>query len=383
VTVAILAIVAAPLLLVTVGAVLPQVPWLGHAGAYLSAWSVWLVLAGVVVAVAGSIALLRRGTVTRVLVVVAGVATVAIAFTIVTVQLRVAQEHQVGVRIAELFRLTEGDVGPDEDDTYGEHDGAPQGVSLWRPDGTAEEGGGAPVVVLVHGGGWISGERTQPRTASNAAWFAEQGYLAVSVDYPLSDDEHHFWDVVEPQVACALAWVGANAADHGGDASEVYLVGDSAGGNVALDVAYRAASGDLEPACGGAVPPVTAVSTLYPVANPIDFHDNPDPVLGDRSRAMVESYTGGIPDEVPERYSAVWPAEHASAASPPTLMVLGSSDHMVPTTGAEDLVDVLRANGVEHDLVEIPFAEHVFDAALGGVGTQVWRDLTLRLFEAS
>ncbi|WP_418277082.1 alpha/beta hydrolase [Isoptericola jiangsuensis] len=384
VTVGVLVGLAAVLLLLAVGMVATQVPGLGQAGAYVSAWAVWVVVAGFAVAAAGSVALLRRGTLTRLAVTAVGLVVVAISFTVLTQQLRVAQEHGVGVRIAELFRVGRGDVAPDQDDTYGDHDGEAQGMSIWLPDG-ADRGSqdGAPVVVLVHGGGWVAGERSQTTTASHAAWFASQGYLALSVDYPLSTTTEHRWDVVEPQVACALAWAGAHAADHGGDASHVFLVGDSAGGNIALDVAYRTASGTLEAACGGEVPPVAAVSTLYPVANPIDFHDNPDLLLGDRSRSMIERYTGGTPDEVPERYAAVWPAEHVSAAAPPTLMVLGTADHMVPTTGADDLVDVLRANAVTHDLVRIPHGEHVFDAAPGGVGTQVWRELTLRLFTAA
>ncbi len=377
----ILVVPAVLLAVAAAGALLPGVPWLGQVGGYAAAWAPWLVVAGLAVTVCATVALLRRGSVTRVVAVAGGLVAAALSFVVVTQQLRVAQEHAVGVQIAELFRFTPGDTEADLDARYGEADGEPQDLSLWLPEGGAA--GEAPVVVLVHGGGWVAGERSQTTTASHAAWFAAQGYLAVSIDYPLSGDDRHLWDAVEPQVACALVWVGEHAAEHGGDADRVFLAGDSAGGNLALEVAFRAAAGDLDPACDGTVPPVAAVSTLYPVASPGGLHGNTDPVMGSRGRELTEQYTGGSPSEYPERYAAITPAEHVTPDSPPTLMVAGKADHLVPAAGAEELAAVLSGAGVARELVLLPAADHVFDSAPGGIGTQVWRDLTLRLFERS
>ncbi|MCK0115890.1 alpha/beta hydrolase [Isoptericola sp. S6320L] len=381
VVVGILVVVAVTLAVVAAGALLPGVPWVGHVGGYAAAWAPWIVVAGLVVTLGAAATLLRHGTVARVVAVAGGLVAAAAALVVVTQQLRVAQEHAVGVQIAELFRLTPGDVGADLDARYGEVDGEPQDLSLWLPEGGAAEA--APVVVLVHGGGWVSGDRLQRTTASHAAWFAAQGYLAVSIDYPLSSDDRHRWDTVEPQVACALAWVGEHAAEHGGDATELFLAGDSAGGNLALEVAYRTAAGDLEPACDGHLPPVAAVSTLYPVASPVGVHDNPDPVMGPRGRELTERYTGGTPSQHAERYAAITPAEHVTPGAPPTLIVTGEADHLVPPDGSQELAAVLAGQGARQELVLLPAADHVFDTAPGGVGTQVWRDLTLRLFARS
>lgn len=379
--VGVLVVLAVLLSVVAAGALLPSVPWVGHVGGYAAAWAPWTVVLGVVVTMGATIALVRRGSVARVVAVVGGLVAAATSFAVVTQQLQVAQDHAVGVRIAELFRVTADDVAPDVDARYGDDEGAPQHLSLWLPEG--ETDGAAPVVVLVHGGGWVSGDRLQRTTASHAAWFAAQGYVAVSIDYPLSDGDRHRWDAVEPQVGCALVWVAEHAAEHGGDPETVFLAGDSAGGNLALEVAYRSAADDLEPACEGSVPPVAAVSTLYPVASPVGVHENTDPVMGDRGRELTEQYTGGTPSEHPERYAAVTPAEHVTADAPPTLVVAGEADHLVPASGAEELAAVLEGTGVPHELVLLPAADHVFDSAPGGVGTQVWRELTLRMFERS
>ncbi|ANC30419.1 alpha/beta hydrolase [Isoptericola dokdonensis] len=384
VTVVVLAVVAVLLALVAVGALLPGVPGLGHLGAQASAWAVWLAVAGLVVTLLGAVALLRHGSVARVVVVCAGLVAAVCSVVVVTVQLRVAQEHEVAVDIAEMFRVSQDRRAHDVDVTYGEQDGVPLGLSLWLPDGgTGTSAAAAPVVVLVHGGGWTGGHRAQAGTAAHATWFADQGYLVASVDYPLATATTPRWDTAEAQVACALVWLGQHAADHGGDPGRVLLAGDSAGGNLALDVAYRGAAGTLAPACEGPVPPVTAVSALYPVASPVAFHDNPDPLLGADARRYAETYTGGTPDEVPDRYASIWPAVHVTDVSPPTLMVHGAADHLVPAAGTQQLGDVLRTHGVTHDVVLVPAADHVFDRAPGGVGTQVWRELTARLVPAS
>ncbi|WP_143762077.1 alpha/beta hydrolase [Isoptericola variabilis] len=370
---------AVVLALLVAGMLAPHVPVLGLAGVTASAYLAWALLGAAVVTVLAAILLMRRGGVVRVAATTLGLAALAGSVVVGWQQLSVAREHRVAVDVGGLFALTGSRAEPDASAAYGEHEGRPLGLSLWEPAGSGA--GAAPVVVLLHGGGWTSQDRLERTTTAHATWFAEQGYLAISVDYPLSDDEHHLWEVAEPQVACALSWVQDNAARHGGDPGRVFLVGASAGGNLALDVAYRAAAGDLDPACGSAPPVVAAVSTLYPVASPAAFAAGADPLLGGAARDTAIAYTGGTPEGVPERYAAVTPAEHVTDAAPPTLVVAGAADHLVPPAGAVDLAATLEDAGVSHELVVLPAAGHRFDAAPGGVGTQVWRELTLRWFD--
>lgn len=367
------------LALLVTGMLAPGIPVLGIAGASASAFVAWLVALAAVVTVVAAVTLMRHGSVTRVVATVLGLAALGGGVVVGWQQLSVAREHAVAVDVGALFAVVGSDAEPDTFTSYGEHDGEPLELSMWEPaGGTTPEP--APVVVLVHAGGGAL-DPLQPSIISHAAWFAEQGYLAVSLEYPLSDDEHHQWDLVEPRVACALTWVEQHAAEHGGDAGRIFLVGDSMGGNVALQVAYRGVAGDLESSCGGSVPAVDAVSTLYPVASPADFYANPDPVLGGVARDAAIAYTGGTPAGVPERYTAITPAEHLTGTAPATLMVTGAADHLVPPGGAGDLAAALDGVDVPHELVLLPAGEHGFDRAPSGVGTQVWRELTLQWFE--
>ncbi|QPL06198.1 MULTISPECIES: alpha/beta hydrolase [Actinomyces] len=251
---------------------------------------------------------------------------------------------------------------------------------------------GVPVIVLIHGGGWSNGNRLNPMTRGQADWFARQGYLAVALDYPLSTTDQPTWQLAESRTACGLAWVGAHATEHGGDARRLALVGDSAGGHLALNLTYRQALGTLPTYptdCGGQVPDIGAVLTEYPIADPVGFHDNPDLVMGPFVSERAERYTGGAPAEVPERYEAIDPvrllrqvADAGQAAGlPPTLIVAGERDHVVPVGGARALDALLSEVGTEHETHIVPFTDHVFDLNPGSAVSQMWRDRALAILK--
>ncbi len=107
-----------------------------------------------------------------------------------------------------------------------------EGVEL-RPGLTADvavpKGSGPhPVVVYLHGGGWIGGS---PKTHRKLGMqFAEAGYLTINVDYRLAP-EHPFPAGLDDCVY-AVKWAGDNAKRWNGDASRLAVGGDSAGGNL-------------------------------------------------------------------------------------------------------------------------------------------------------
>jgi acetyl esterase/lipase len=250
-------------------------------------------------------------------------------------------------------------------------------LSIYRPRGSALH---APVLVYIHGGGWIAGDRGGH--GADLRWFADHGWLTIGVDYPLSSGARHLWDVTQDQIGCALAWVAKNASTYGGDASRLSLSGDSAGGNLAINGAYMAANGKLRSSCGGRLPAISAVSALYPVVDPAGFFNNDASVLAGTSRDMAEAYTGGSPQQFPDRYAAISSETYISAGAPPTLIIVGEADHLVPVEGTYRFTERARSVGVDVKLVAVPYADHVFDARRGSVGQQAYRQLTARWLEA-
>lgn len=106
-------------------------------------------------------------------------------------------------------------------------------VRVYTPEGTAP----LPVIVYIHGGGWVIGS-----LAGSDAFcrrFAQgTGCVVVSVDYRLAP-EHRFPAAVDDSFA-AVEWVAQNAAEIGGDPERIVVSGDSAGGNLAAAVTIRA-----------------------------------------------------------------------------------------------------------------------------------------------
>ncbi|PSL52326.1 acetyl esterase/lipase [Saccharothrix carnea] len=365
-----LGLVVAVVFLVVVSTFLPAP--VNVVGATLSSFSAHLAISSLLLVAAVGWLWWRRRTWARGALVLLAVLSLAGVTVIGGRQLAMADREKADLDVGALLELSHGSASPDENVDYLRFEGQALSLSVWRQaDG---DGAGAPVIVMVHGGGFISSSRLEGTPPAHARWFAEHGYLVISADYTLSTDQRHLWDVTEQQIGCALAWTGANARRYGGDTTRLMLVGDSAGGNLALRAAYKGNAGQLRSSCGGTPPRVAAVSALYPVSDMAQLYAN------EPSRIFAERYVGGSPDQYPERYAATTPANHITPQAPPTLLTMGTSDYIVPPDGTRRLYDRLHRGDVPCDLVEVPYGQHVFDAAPGAVGTQVWRQATLRWF---
>jgi len=109
-----------------------------------------------------------------------------------------------------------------------------------------------PVLLFLHGGGFVIGDlETHDRACRTLCHHANM--LVVAVDYRLAPE--HPFPAAPDDVEAALRWVGAHAADLGGDASRIAVAGDSAGAQLALVGARRVGS-----------PAVRALGLIYPVA---------------------------------------------------------------------------------------------------------------------
>ena len=98
-------------------------------------------------------------------------------------------------------------------------------LDLARPEGD----GPFPAVVVIHGGAWRAGDKSQVQTKPKA--FNGRGYVLVSVNYRL-----HPAVIYKEQagdIAQAIRWVHDHAKEHGGDPRRVFLMGHSAGAHLA------------------------------------------------------------------------------------------------------------------------------------------------------
>jgi acetyl esterase/lipase len=215
-----------------------------------------------------------------------------------------------------------------------------------------------PCVIVIHGGGWDGGDRTQL-----AAWNARlvaQGYAVAAISYRLAP--RHIWPAQRDDVLAALAWLKAHAVRLQVVPTRFVLLGRSAGGQLATAVGY-----------GAHDPAIRGVIALYAP------HDMPfawsvsreDDALN--SVNLMRQYFGGPPD-TPARlalYESASGQRLARPDSPPTLLVHGEPDTLAWHRHSERLMARLQEQGVPHYYLRLPWATHGFDFNPNGPGGQL------------
>ncbi len=363
-------------LLVLIGAHLFGLPLISPIGSIvLSVFGPWLIVLPLAL---GAFTLwVWRSSHSRAALVLTLVAIVAAGGASFSLSRIMAECHRHGVPIDLLSALRVRVLPgwqPDDDVVYGTWQDQALHLIVYKPAATAIRP--APILLYIHGGGFSAGDRFEG--GKNLRWFADRGWLVLSIDYTLSADDRQLWNVTTRQVGCSMAWTAANAARLGGDPARLSLVGSSAGGNLAINAAYLANAGRLESSCGGTVPQVAAVSALYPPVDLAAAWVSQVPAISDMARKFNTYYLGGGPEQFPDRYRFVASATHINAAAPPTLVIFGANDHLVPSAATDRFVQQARNAGVTIDSVRFPYGEHAFNLNEYGIGNQFYLGLTER-----
>ena len=216
-----------------------------------------------------------------------------------------------------------------------EVDGVAVTADVVQPTGP----GPHPVLVYLHGGGWVCGS---PATHRKLAYRCEEaGYLVFNVDYRMAP-EHPFPAPFDDCVH-AIEWAAREAARFGGDASRIAVGGDSAGGNLTAAAATLLIYGVFDFAKMGR--DLEEDDPLYEIGKSlvemmVGSYLGPEP----RSRALLAD----------PRVSPI----HAAAKLPPSHIVVGTLDTLLEH--AEDLAKALEKAGIEHEHFVVDAMPHGF-----------------------
>lgn len=268
--------------------------------------------------------------------------------------LRFAAMAQPGATVAELRAETErftpaiNETGPTSAPVIASvHErvslgGASKGIAdgvtadILVPSGV----GPFPVLVYLHGGGFIAGStRSYRRLCSR---LCEQGFVVVSVAYRLAPEAR--WPAQVHDALAALRWVGVHAHEYGGDPTRFVMAGDSAGANIAASAAILAK-------VTGTGLDVRGLGLLYGIYYLpkllADFASVPGAGYLSASgvKLMIESYVDAADRPGSFRAPTLSPM-YGAAAMPPTILVCGSADPLLSQT--QIMADALRAAGVNH-----------------------------------
>ncbi len=235
----------------------------------------------------------------------------------------------------------------------------PLELDVYRPVGSSNT---LPLVVCLHGGGWLRGSRDSFGPAFESAedpFFARvarAGFVVASVDYRLSG-EAVFPAQVE-DVHAALDWLGREAAGLGADHGRTVVLGESAGGHLASLAALAATATDE-----GDGPRVVGAVAWYAPSDLTTMGDQarPDAVARASDAGSREARLLGVAvEDAGDLAVAASPVFHVHAAAPPFLLVHGDADRFVPVGQSVQLHEALTAAGVESRLELVPGADHMW-----------------------
>jgi acetyl esterase/lipase len=216
---------------------------------------------------------------------------------------------------------------------------------------------GAPVVLQIHGGGWVIGEKEQQGVPLMMR-MAARNWVGVSMNYPLSPRAK--WPEHLVAVKRAIAWIREHAHEYGGDPSFIAVTGGSAGAHLAAMAALTADDKSLQPGFEDAD---TSVQACVPHYGVYDFTDE-DGTRASKLRhdRLVRRYVMAADARYPDDYRAASPLFRVNADAPPFFVLHGSNDTLVPVADARAFVAKLRdvsKNPVAY--AEIRGAQHAFD----------------------
>lgn len=224
-----------------------------------------------------------------------------------------------------------------------------RGIEYARPggqplffDGQIPDGSGPfPAAILVHGGGWVRGDRLTemsplfaPLNRAGIAWF--------SIDYRLAKDPLSFGVAIR-DVEAAVQFFAEHADEYNIDPARISLIGESAGGHLA---AMAALNPNL---------PIQSVVALYAPTDLASLAQNVGLIPDSIRQNITAGPWGGI---IMARLSQLSPIEHLRPNMPPFLLIHGTSDPLVPIQQSRDMCTRLKALGNSCEVYPVEGAGH-------------------------
>ena len=252
------------------------------------------------------------------------------------------------------------------DVTYCTMDGLPQKLDLYFPS----SGGSWPVVVQVHGGAWLTGDKSE--AGDKGAALNPEGYVVAAINYRLYPPAR-FPDFIE-DVKCAVRFLRAHAAEYNLDPDHFAALGFSAGGHLValLGTSDQSASFDV----GEYLDQSSRVQAVIDISGPSDLSQ---PFQNKDLATMMLVAFGS------KQLAAASPVTYVTQDDPPFLIVHGDNDGVVEAVHAHLLYDALVKAGVPATLVIVKNGDHQLNAPDGSATPtqdEIWQ-MELDFLEAN
>lgn len=256
---------------------------------------------------------------------------------------------------------------------YADED-ARQMLDIYLPN---EGEGPFPLIVFIHGGGWVSGDKRE-NTMPGVFKFPSQGYALACLEYRLVPDVR--WPEPFEDVRAAIRFLRAHAAEYNLKADKIAIMGNSAGGHLACMTAAMAGRPMLQGRRYGNLDQSDAVQCLVSIYSPTDLYqcdlcdrttsedqamatggmaargDNGEKGMGKPQNQLV----GASCIDNPVLAAAASPITYVNADFPKALFMQGIQDHVVPYGQAVGMARMVneRAGEGTATLELFPDADH-------------------------
>ena len=202
-----------------------------------------------------------------------------------------------------------------------------------------------PGVIVIHGGGWIQGNK-ESMLERFCLPFVEHGFVVANVEYRLAQSATApaaVNDVLE-----AAKWFRDRAADYKVDPNQIIVTGDSAGGHLAMMVGMAPESAGLGPSIK-----IAAIVNFYGIS------DVPDQLQGPHLQTYAVTWVPEQQDRM-DLAKKLSPITYVRKGLPPMLSIHGDADPVVPYEQSVRLTKELKTAGDQAELITVPGGQHGF-----------------------
>jgi acetyl esterase/lipase len=234
-------------------------------------------------------------------------------------------------------------------------------VDVYMPP---KKGGLKPLILYIHGGGWVGGHTRHSGALSNfpaaLASLASEGFVVASLEYRLADEARFPAQVQDARAA--LRYLKGNAAKYGIDAARTGIWGGSAGGHLSALTALSCGDASLEAGPGKAVTGSECVQSAVIWYGVFDFAALAAGRPGGNDGAAIR-LLGCKAACTAQEYGPASPVTYIDAKDPPFLLIHGEGDKVVPVAQSHLMEDRLKAANVPVESIFIAGVDHSFIGA--------------------
>ena len=233
---------------------------------------------------------------------------------------------------------------------YKEIDSLKLALDIYQPANIRKS---RPAIIFIHGGSWNWGKRSDYLVY--LLDFAKRGWITATVTYRLRKQAKY--PAAVRDVKCAIKWIKNHATEYKIDAENMAIVGGSAGAHLAMLTAFTAGTAQFSRECAG--PGNARVKALVDIYGPVDL--TVDYAISNKN---VQKFLGGKYSDMPANYVAASPVNYIHKNVPPTLILHGTIDTLVPIEQSEMLAAKLQKLAVPVEFYPLPGWPHAMDVAL-------------------